>query len=77
MTGNEEIPSGMLWCFEDFCHRLPGVSLRALTNLSNNGGFVPFCRFTPHGKPWWNSRQVDSYIREKMSLVASVGGDGA
>ena len=74
MTSNE-IPETMLWSFDDFCHRLPGVSLRALTNLSNAGGFIPYVRFTPKGKPWWNSRQVDSFIREKMNRVAPIGGD--
>jgi hypothetical protein len=74
MTCNE-LPASMLWSYDDFAHRLPAVSLRALTNLSNSGRFPPYCRFTPHGKPFWNARQVDSYIREKMNRVASIGGD--
>ncbi len=76
MTSNpiNPIPAELLWAYEDFAHRLPGVRLKTLERLSANGQFVPAIRWTPKGKLYWNARAVDELIREKMHLVSSVGG---
>lgn len=71
------IPPEMLWSFEDFCDRLPGVKLKTLERLSANGGFVPAIRWSPKGKLYWNARLVDERIREKMNILASIGGEDA